>query len=725
MKNIKDKDKEIIDKINKAITELVYEKTTMIKAYNYYHGKRDPEQFAHLEENYGIGSATSVEFVPLVRKHIDVLVGEYLSTPLNPKISCKDSETLSSIFRDKQLKANQEVFNKLKSILENRIYSSIKEQPNDSKIQEEIEDLKEKLDRNFISDYEIAGQNIVDFIIQSRDIDYKNRLKTLLIDLLVSGTIYFKTTESSSKTSFEFKPLNPINTFVERNPNSLYLKNSPRAVSREYLTKHQILSKYGDSLTKDDLDNLDNSSAFSGNGATYYRTSAESTVFSKDSEGILAGYEVTPMLSDTSQYKYNLYPVFEVEWLQADKEKGEYITNRYEGVKIGSSIYLPIGKVDVVRSQNNPKDCSLSINGMFYADRNGDPFSLISSTANLQDKYDMLCFFRDNVIAESGTVGDWIDVAHLPKFLGADVTERLVKWTGYAKSGKKLYDSSQEGDVINTAFNGFDDTVKLQAIQAVELAISRIEDTCSSITGVFRERLGNIEQRDAVSNVQVGIRNSSLITKQYYQTMDLITGESLVDLLNIAKKVYKNGISGTLVLGDRLTKIFTALPEHFTNTDFDIHITDSSEIIKEEETIKMLTMEFAKGGIVDPRVVLSAITSNSLTSMKNNVNNALDKKKKEDDSLGQLSQQVEQLNSELQKQQQSSQQLESKINQLNEEKIQLERDKLQFQKEIGWFKEKANKEYKDKEIVELRKRVELEGLQLIDDNKNNDEIRDK
>jgi hypothetical protein len=37
----------------------------------------------------------------------------------------------------------------------------------------------------------------------------------------------------------------------------------------------------------------------------------------------------------------------------------------------------------------------------------------------------MLYFFRDNLIANSGTVGDWIDVSMLPKFLGDNMTERI------------------------------------------------------------------------------------------------------------------------------------------------------------------------------------------------------------------------------------------------------------------------------------------------------------
>ena len=43
--------KEEIKKIDAAITELIYDKTAIKKAYNYYHKKRDNDQFLHIEEN--------------------------------------------------------------------------------------------------------------------------------------------------------------------------------------------------------------------------------------------------------------------------------------------------------------------------------------------------------------------------------------------------------------------------------------------------------------------------------------------------------------------------------------------------------------------------------------------------------------------------------------------------------------------------------------------------
>ena len=361
---------------------------------------------------------------------------------------------------------------------------------------------------------------------------------------------------------------------------------------------------------------------------------------------------------------------------------------------------------------------------MFYSDRNGDPFSLILKTANLQDKNDVLYFYRDNIISESGTTGDWLDVAYLPKFLGEEFADKLMKWKAYKKAGIALIDSSQEGQpMINTNFNGYDDTLKLQTIQAIDLAIQRNEDTCSMITGVFREKLGGIEQKDAVTNVQVGVRQSSYITKQYYQIMDLLTREILIDILDLCKIVYKKGISGTLVLGERLNKIFTALPEYYTFTSFDVNIADSSEIIKEQEWIKQIGMELTKSGLFDPEVLIDIISAKGLTSMKADVKNSLGKKKQETDQTNQMAQQLEQMNQQLKQASDEAQRLQKEIEKLNSQKLQLEKDKLDFEKEIGWYKAKDDTKFKQMDADAELKRVQLEGLQLLDNNAKNDEIK--
>ena len=248
-------DDELIEYTDRAITELVYPKWDLQKAYNYYNGKRDAEQYRYLEENYGIGNPTSVEFIPLIRKHIDALVGEYLGTPIIPRVSCKDSATVSKITREKQLKISQSVFSFLQSRLKNKIIDSMSTgQPmSDPAIQQDLDDLIEDLNYGFQSEYEIAAQNVIQYLLQSRDTDIHTKLKTLLLDLLITGYTFYRTKPTVGNNNVQIEILSPLNTFIDRNPNSPYVKDSYRVVVRKWLTKTEILNQYGRDLSKEDI----------------------------------------------------------------------------------------------------------------------------------------------------------------------------------------------------------------------------------------------------------------------------------------------------------------------------------------------------------------------------------------------------------------------------------------------------------------------------------------
>ena len=255
------------------------------------------------------------------------------------------------------------------------------------------------------------------------------------------------------------------------------------------------------------------------------------------------------------------------------------------------------------------------------------------------------------------------------------------------------------------------------------MAIDSIEQTTSSITGVFRERLNGIEQRDAVTNVKQSAANSFVITKHYYQQMDLVVVELLMDCLNCGKVVFKKGLKGTIILGDYQQKTFTALPEYFTATDYDIRILTSTEVIQDMQQIKALIPELIKGGQIDPQILLEALTAKSLTELKSRVLTAMKKQKEENNILQKLQEQSEQLQQELQKTQQELQKAQNQVQQLNQAKLQLEQDKLRKESEIEWYKAKTDRTYKNEQVEVDKKKVEIEVMQLRDGNPYNNQIR--
>ena len=727
MEKTKRSKNELIEKADIAISELVYDKVHLMKAYNYYAGIRDKMQFRHLEENYGIGSPASVTFTPLIRKHIDALVGEFLTLPIQPKISCKDSKTMSNIFREKQLAISKGIMDVIKPKLQNLIYSLLKgngqDKIDDAQFAKELKDVEDWIDNNFISNYEMAAQNVVDYCLQARHIDFKNKLKQLLLDLFIAGETYYIVEPTSANSNINLKILNPLNTFPDKNVNSPYIKDSYRIVYREYLSKAEILVKYGSELSSEDIESLEGGKLDYSRDNVMLMNAMNTRIGCFDSDGLEAGIDVSPIPYSQTSRRVDLYVVYETYWIDYKFENKQRIETVHHVTRIGSDLHIVWDEVNTQRSIDNPNECSLPINGLQYMSRTGSPYSLVLATADLQDKYDIMQFYKNSIVANSGTAGDWVDLAFIPTFLGQKTEERLAKWLAYKKSGLALLDSSQEGQQMNTTFSGYDDTVKLQAIKAVDLVIQDIENTATSITGVFRERLGGIQARDAVSNVEMGMQQSYIITKQYYQAMDLLLREMLLDCLNMSKIVFKNGLSGTLILGQNQKQIFTALPEYFTITDYDIHIADSQEIIKERETIKQLTMELTKGGMVDPDILIAVSTSTSLTEMKLAVAKSIKNKKEENNQLQQLSQQSQQAQQQLKELQAAFEKAQAKIESLNEAKLQIDREKIQKNYETDMFKIKTAKEFNEQKIAQEKRRVDVEALQLIDTNPNNDEVR--
>ena len=718
----------LVRKTDLAIGELVYEKEDEMKAFNYYNCERDPEQFKYLEENYGIGQPTSIEFTPLIRKHVDALVGEYLDVPILPKVSCKDKETINNIFREKQLKIATECFNLLQNNLKNNLLRVLGSQDMiDLNIKEQLDKLIEDINENFISQYEIAGQNVIEYIIQSRNTDLITKLKQLFIDLLVTGYNFYRVIPSPAGQNVQIQCLDPLNVFPDLNYNSPYIKDSYRVVIRTYMSRNEILNKYGKDLSKEDISKIEEmwQDYLDTSGSVYVRGLVDSCG-KPLTTGIRAGEEVTPGFPDEPRYNSNLIPVYEVEWIETDKK---FVMQRYSTIRIGSEIYILNGEdKNVIRTKDAPTKCGLSVNGVWFNNRSRKPYSMVRACMVLQDKYDLSIFYRDKLIANSGSVGDWINMPTLPAFLGDSMPERIMKWIAYKKAGVGLMDTSQEGQLntgqapLNTLVNGFDDTVKAQAVQGIQMVIDSIEATASSITGVFRERLNGIQQRDAVTNVQVGINNSFTVTKQWHFQMDLVTREILLDCLDCAKIVWKKGLTGTLILG-KLQKLFTALPEHYTVTDFDIHLITTSEILKEMEQIKVIVPDFIKSGIVGPDIIMDILTAKSLTEMKSTVRKSIKKQKEENNQIQQLTQQVEELQNNLQQAQQQLQQAQAKVESLNEAKLQIEQQKVQLQYQVDDYKAKTERTFKENQAENDTKRTEIELMQLYDNNPYNDKVK--
>lgn len=289
-----------------------------------------------------------------------------------------------------------------------------------------------------------------------------------------------------------------------------------------------------------------------------------------------------------------------------------------------------------------------------------------------------------------------------------------------------MIDSSQEGaQMMNTIFNGYDDTIKAQSIQAIELAMQSIERQVSMITGVLPEAMAQYEQRDAVSNVQLGVKTTMLLTKQLFKAMDVLYKEANYDMLNLSKLVWPNGMTGTIVLGNK-AQIFTALPEYYTVTDFDVHIEDSAKSFQDVQSLRAISGELVRGGAADLSDVTNIMTASSMTELKRNIDRSIAKKKAENDMLNQMQQQIQQyeqsmreMQKNLQAMQQENAQLQKQVESNNQMKMQMEAERIAIERE----RVRNDKDYNDKSIEVKQQQVQAQVAQIYDANPYNDKIK--
>jgi hypothetical protein len=80
------------------------------------------------------------------------------------------------------------------------------------------------------------------------------------------------------------------------------------------MTKNEILRNYGELLSREDIDSLE-SSILKANESSYIRNFGDSVigVADPDSDGILGGFEVTPLYNFNSGFKLRRFPVYDVE----------------------------------------------------------------------------------------------------------------------------------------------------------------------------------------------------------------------------------------------------------------------------------------------------------------------------------------------------------------------------------------------------------------------------
>jgi hypothetical protein len=513
-------------------------------------------------------------------------------------------------------------------------------------------------------------------------------------DALIAGEeVYWVGIENAEVA---MRRVNPVNLTVILDGDTTFIDDAIAVVEERMLAINTILDEYGDILSKDDIDKLENytrgtfgsfntaggfepqfevvngqnafagvtpTNAYNGNNSNNYSirvTRVEWKSMKKIGELTWTDEDGTPQseivdeLFNTRVFK-EAFPDAKVEWY--------WINEAWEGVKIGLDIFTDIKpKPNQRRRLDNPYFCRLGYTGFIYEATNSQSVSLIDRLKPYQYLYDIISYRLEIAFASDQGKKFIMDLAQIPASHGID----MDRWLYYLKEMNIAFINSFEegkkgaatGQLANK-FNQFQaiDLSLSQSIQQYINMLDYIKAQVAFVSGVTPQRLGAINNSELVGNVERSVNQSSLITEYLYEAHTEVKRRAYTAVIEVAKIAYKKGLVAQYVLDDMAIELLRLDENEFENSEFSVFVTNNTKDLE----LKAKLDQLVQVALQSEKVDLSAIVETLMNDSPRDIVRLLQRKEEEfykRQADSQKSQQEHQMQIEQMQQQMHAEQVE-------------------------------------------------------------------
>lgn len=607
---------------------------------------------------------------------IQVLLGDELLRPFNYKVVLTNADGVHSKMAHRD------------SLLRSYIYSQIQDTiKNISKMYEpdlleegtkhilNPQEIERYMSTTYLEAREILGNKILNYLSKKLSLkELKNEgFKHALISSIEAVYLSIQNDEPTIEV------LNPLNLFFHKSPETKYIQDSLYAGYRSYLTTGEILDLYSSYLTQNQIDDIEDKKMGStlktilpGNNASYghspfvsyeaengFSTSSPYHIVehiewvSQKKVGFLTyttedGPQETTVSEDfivpsyattTTVYKaYGRkckYYIWEDQTTSYSLEWG-WVPEVWQGVRINHDIYCQIGPVPhQYRSADNPFEVKLSYHGVIYNATNAAPTSLMDRMKPFQYLYLIVMHRLKRLISQDKGKVYNLDSSMIDPELGWEKTLYYMN-----ELNLNVYNSLQNADLPGQAqrssIAGSTDMSNAQHIVNYVNLLEAIDQQISDVAGVTRQREGQINPQEAVSNAQSNIQTSAVITEIYFFQHNVLWEDVLSSLINMTQAAWKErSITKQYVLDDMSLATLQLSPSDLDNAQFSIFVTDSPREQRLFDNLQMLADRALQANKIKFSDLVAIYTSTSTEEIK-----------------GQLQKSEEAMTAELQQQQQ-------------------------------------------------------------------------
>ena len=630
--------------------------------------------------DYGVPS-NPIQHYPIINDKIMLLLGEERDARFDFKVVVTNPTAISEKEETKKLE------------IQKAIHSLV---ANSSLSEEEYQTRMQALQREFKyswQDYrEIRANMLLNHYKKEQNFDaiFNDGFADVLAN---HEEIYQCSIESDEPV---LRKLNPLKVHVYGAGSSNKIEDADMVVIEDYWSLGRIIDVYYNELSIQDIKRLEEYSLGSGeeeygdkgDPRNYFRFGDYADSFNIDINGYVSfndgisssdlPYDIVGNIRVLQVYWKSLRKIKEVKSYNpetgetecnyytedyicnrdlGEEEAVHYVNQAWQGTMIGAgdnAIFINMRPCPIqFNSIYNPSKCHFGIIGTIYNINESQPYSMVDMLKPLQYMYDVTADKLNKLIARNMGKILQLNLSTVPA--GWDIS----KWLYYAKmNGVAVIDPMKEATVgvakgkLGGMFNPAPviDAELGNSIQNMIQLLEYIKAQTNEVTGITKQRQGQISNRETVGGVERSTLQSSHTTRWYFAKHNDTKKRVVECFLEVAKIAMKGkNKKFQYILPDHSQQLIEINGDEFAECDYGLLVDDSYDM-------QALNQEMSQ--IAQAAMQNSTITFSTYLKIRSNCSMAEKVKMLEEseEMMQQRNEQAQQQQMQLQQQQMQAQQ---------------------------------------------------------------------
>ena len=559
-----------------------------------------------------------IQHHPIINSKLNTLIGEEIARRADYMAIVTSPDAISQ--KEEELKS--ELNKELQNLVQD---SSIP----DDQLRERLEKIQKKYNYSWQDRREIRVNRILNNY--SKKYNFNNLFTEGFRHALIMGEEIYNLDIDNGEPKIEI--INPLYVYTFRSGMSSRIEDSDVICIDEYWNPSRIIDTYYEDLSEEEIKRITQPFSATAGGQSYDQEYANvMSITQSDMDYLLRSQDFvgSPYISsydangnirvlrafwrslkEVKKVKYFdeygdvQYKIMSAEYIP-DTKAGEtceslWVNEWWEGTKIMNDIFVRMRPKPVqYNSINNPSICHPGIVGRVYNIQNTRAVSLVEMLKPFQYMYDVVWYRLNKLIAKNIGKVALIDINTKPESWTVDkwmyyLNDTNIMFTNGFNENKKgdrtgaLAGQLETGRVIDMELGG----MIQQCINLLEYIKSEIAD----LSGITKQREGQINSRETVGGVERAISQSSFNTELYYATHELCIKDVLTGFLETAKLAFKgNKIMAQYILDDGEIQLFEIDGDEFAEADYGIQVINSNKILKINQRIEQLAEASIQNG---------------------------------------------------------------------------------------------------------------------------------